>query len=181
VPALEVLVHEEPHAGTRYFLVLVSPPAAADALSTVDREITLLVDHSGSMAGPSGRPAAGRSAASWPACGRSTRSTWACSSPPATGWRPGRYLAPRRTASGRSASCRRTWRAAAPDWGPALEQALHRPRSLGERARHVLLLTDAQVSDEGRLLQLAETEAARPGRRASPPWIARWTPGPRRL
>ena len=52
--------------------------------------------------------------------------------------------------------------------GLALEQALRSDPSPGKRARHVLLVTDAQVSDEGRILQLVEGENERPdGRRIS--------------
>ena len=50
-PKLQVLVHEDLGEGMRYFLALVTPPAA-EPLSVLDREITLLVDCSGSMAGP---------------------------------------------------------------------------------------------------------------------------------
>ena len=168
-PALEVLVHEEAQEGTRYFLALVSPPAAAGALPVIDREITLLVDHSGSMAGPK-----------WQACRWAVRRFLAGLRPTDT-FHLGLFqsscawLAPG-PLSGTDANRERALRfleAHAPDGGtelgPALEQALHRPRSPGERARDVLLLTDAQVSDEARLLQLAETEAARPddGRRLS--------------
>jgi Ca-activated chloride channel family protein len=49
--------------------------------------------------------------------------------------------------------------------GVALEQALGQPRDAEGRARHVLIVTDAQVSDAGRLLDLVEREAARPDRR----------------
>ena len=45
--------------------------------------------------------------------------------------------------------------------GLALEQALRSDPSPGKRARHVLLVTDAQVSDEGRILQLVEGESER--------------------
>ena len=47
----------------------------------------------------------------------------------------------------------------------ALEQALGLERAAGERARHVLIVTDAQVSDAGRILRLAEEEARRADRR----------------
>jgi len=52
--------------------------------------------------------------------------------------------------------------------GVALEQALHLPPTPGSRARHLLVVTDAEVSDGGRILQLASEEAKRPqGRRIS--------------
>src|SRR5262249_34639730 len=49
--------------------------------------------------------------------------------------------------------------------GVALEQALDRSRTSDTPARHVLILTDAEVSDAGRILRLADSEFARPDRR----------------
>src|SRR5205085_8734219 len=49
--------------------------------------------------------------------------------------------------------------------GVALEQALSLPRSNGQQARHVLIVTDAQVADSGRILRLADEEAGRVDRR----------------
>jgi Ca-activated chloride channel family protein len=49
--------------------------------------------------------------------------------------------------------------------GVALEQALHGHRPAGEFSRQVLIVTDAQVSDEGRLIRLAEEESKRTDRR----------------
>ena len=49
--------------------------------------------------------------------------------------------------------------------GVALEQALDQPRDAADRARHVVIVTDAQVSDAGRILALVEREAQRPDRR----------------
>ena len=46
--------------------------------------------------------------------------------------------------------------------GLALEQALRSEPAPGERTRHVLIVTDAQVSDEGRIMQLVEGQAAAP-------------------
>jgi len=44
------------------------------------------------------------------------------------------------------------------DLGVALEQGLRMRREPGTMARHVLLITDAEVSDEGRILRLADEE-----------------------
>src|SRR5262249_27490827 len=49
--------------------------------------------------------------------------------------------------------------------GVALEQALGLARSTDERARHTLIITDAEVSDAGRILRLAEEESRRDDRR----------------
>src|SRR5262249_25628725 len=45
--------------------------------------------------------------------------------------------------------------------GQALEQALRSELTPGQRARHVLLVTDAQASDEARITQLVEQETER--------------------
>src|SRR5262249_11189968 len=42
--------------------------------------------------------------------------------------------------------------------GVALEQALGQKRERGDLARHVLIITDAQVTDAGRILRLADQE-----------------------
>jgi Ca-activated chloride channel family protein len=49
--------------------------------------------------------------------------------------------------------------------GVALEQSLGLPRAEGTASRHVLVITDAEVSDAGRVLRLADIEAARADRR----------------
>src|SRR3954452_12491857 len=49
--------------------------------------------------------------------------------------------------------------------GVALEQALGQKRDSDLRARHVVIVTDAQVSDSGRILALVEREAGRTDRR----------------
>jgi Ca-activated chloride channel family protein len=49
--------------------------------------------------------------------------------------------------------------------GVALEQGLSLPRMKDTPARHVLVVTDAQVSDAGRILRLADSEAKQKERR----------------
>jgi Ca-activated chloride channel family protein len=49
--------------------------------------------------------------------------------------------------------------------GVALEQALGIERALGEHARHILIITDAQVTDAGRILRLADQESKQKDRR----------------
>jgi Ca-activated chloride channel family protein len=49
--------------------------------------------------------------------------------------------------------------------GVALEQALSLTRSAGDHARNVLIITDAEVSDAGRILRLADEESRRDDRR----------------
>ena len=163
-PTLSLLAHHE--AEWLYFLALVAPPARHEPGSGVPREAVLLVDHSGSMNG----------------------AKWA-----ATDWAVNRFLmgltehdyfdlglfhntckwyapAPHRaTEEERQRACRyldENRDSGGTNLGVALEQALRLPRPKGgERGRHVLVVTDAQVSDAGRIFRLADGEARHPQRR----------------
>jgi len=163
-PVLRVLLHDDVTMGWQYFLGLISPPAGA-AASTVPREVILLVDRSGSMAGPKWE------AADWAvkrflkglreqdsfALGLFHSTTrWFSQAPvPATAQaveKAIQFLDEHLESGGT-------------ELGVALEQALGLPRAPGERSRHLVIITDAQVSDEGRILHLAELEAQQTGRR----------------
>ena len=164
-PALHVLVHDDAAAGHAYFLALVAPPAARDTGQGVPREVVLLVDHSGSMEGPKWQAAdwaverfladlTGRDAFALGLFHDTTH--WLARAPrPAEERAVGEavaFLEAHRDSGGT-------------ELGVALEQALGLERAAGERARHVLIVTDAQVSDEGRILRLAEAESRRADRR----------------
>jgi Ca-activated chloride channel family protein len=164
-PHFQVLLHDDAEDGHTYFLALISPPSGGNANSTVAREVILLVDHSGSMDGPKW------DAADWAverflsemkeeeffALGLFHSSThWfskdarrADQEAVATAIR---FLRENRDSGGT-------------ELGVALEQALAIPRKEGGRARHVLIITDAEVSDAGRILRLATGEAERSDRR----------------
>lgn len=163
-PTLSALTHRD--AGWLYFLALVAPPASHAPGSGIPREAILLVDHSGSMSG------AKWEATDW-AVNRflidltehdylnlglfHTTCTWYAPAPHRAtaeeGARAQQFLDEHRDSGGTNL-------------GVALEQALRLPRPNDrERARHVLILTDAQVSDTGRILRLADEEARRPQRR----------------
>jgi Ca-activated chloride channel family protein len=164
-PALELVTHEDLAEGMRYFLALVTPPETTLDWPGIDREVLLLVDRSGSMEGPK-----------WEACRWAVRrflagltpgdrfnlglfesqSTWLDTSTlPGTDANRQRALSflERHTPTGGT------------ELGPALEQALRSEAAPGTRARHVLLVTDAQVSDEARILQLVEAQDERAERR----------------
>ncbi len=162
-PALEALAHRDPASGQAYFLAQVAPPAALQ--DTLPREIVLLVDHSGSMEG-----------SKWQATDLAVKdflsrlserdrfalglfhntTTWFSSQLQeariGAGVAAVRFLEEHRDSGGT-------------ELGVALEQALDLPRTSGSYARHLLIITDAQVSDEGRILRLAEEEARRDDRR----------------
>ena len=167
-PALDLIAHEDLDEGMRYFLALVTPPELAGEMPGVDREVLLLVDRSGSMDGPKWeacrwavrRFVAGLSAADRFNLGLfESRCRWlepgAVSATDANRQRALAFL----DANGPTGGT---------ELGPALEQALRSEPAPGKRTRHVLLVTDAQVSDEARILQLVEGEAERAdGRRVS--------------
>lgn len=163
-PALHVYTHED--AEYCYYLALVAPPATHQPGTGAAREIILLVDHSGSMSG-----------AKWEASDWTvnsflstlterdcfdlglfhTTTKWFRKRPvPATATNlraASKYLDENRDSGGTNL-------------GVALEQALNLARTDDENlARHILIVTDAQVSDDARLFRLADTEAAREHRR----------------
>lgn len=164
-PSLQVLVHDDREDKHVYFLALVAPPRAVNPAATIAREVVLLVDHSGSMGGPK-----------WEA------SDWAVKSflgglterdrlglglfHNDTKWFD--KATPRATPEtvGRAIDfLLRNKDSGGTNLGVALEQALDLKRASGEYARHLLVVTDAQVSDAGRILRLADDEAKRADRR----------------
>ncbi|HZS03025.1 MAG TPA: VIT domain-containing protein [Chloroflexota bacterium] len=164
-PTLDAWLHAPATAGDVYFLAPVTPPADGGVAPRVPREVILLVDHSGSMSGPKWQAAdwavtrflGSLSAEDSFALGVfHNTATWFASRPvaatPDAVARAGEFLAGQTDSGGT-------------ELGVVLEQALALPRAAGERARHVLVLTDAEVSDAGRILRLADGEAALPDRR----------------
>ncbi|HEY1191799.1 MAG TPA: VIT and VWA domain-containing protein [Gemmata sp.] len=161
---LRVWTQADPETDKAYFLALCAPPKFADA-KKVSREVVLLVDHSGSMGG------AKWEAADWAVerflAGLSEHDSFAlglfhsttkwfgertCKATPENVRAAIAFLKQNRDQGGT-------------ELGVALEQALGRSRSADTPARHVLLLTDAEVSDAGRILRLADLESEKPSRR----------------
>jgi Ca-activated chloride channel family protein len=164
-PALRVLAHDDADSGWAYFLALVAPPATHQPGSGVPREVILLVDHSGSMSGPKWE------AADWAVeqflldltegddfalCLFHSSTLWFSEEPRRADSKvvdeAVRFLLEHKDSGGT-------------ELGVALEQALHLKRSADDRARHVVIVTDAQVTDAGRILRLADEEAERDHRR----------------
>ncbi|MBN2003814.1 MAG: VWA domain-containing protein [Anaerolineae bacterium] len=161
-PALSVMLHEDQIAGQVYFMALVAPPSEHKPGSGVPREIVLLVDHSGSMSG------AKWAASDWTvnsffsrlvahdtfALGLFHNTTKWFKSEPAS--------ATEANLSAAAAFLDRNRDSGGTELGVALEQALKLKRGKHQAsARHVLLVTDAEVSDESRLFRLADQEASR--------------------
>jgi Ca-activated chloride channel homolog len=164
-PAFHVWLHDDGATGQASFLALVAPPAVPDPGLSTAREVIMLVDHSGSMEG-----------AKWEATDWAVRrflsdlterdtfnlglfhntTRWFSKVPrradPPAVEEAIRFLEEHRDSGGT-------------ELGVALEQALHQQRAPDADARHVLVLTDAEVTDAGRVLRLADEEAARDERR----------------
>ena len=163
-PALRVWTHADAAAGKAYFLALCEPPRWTDAKKAA-REVVLLVDHSGSMEGAKWEGAdwaverflAGLGANDSFALGLFHDTTrWYAERPrkatPDAVKEAVGFLKKHRDTGGTQL-------------GVALEQALDRARAADTPSRHVLILTDAEVSDAGRVLRLADAESAKADRR----------------
>ena len=171
--ALHVLVEADVATTRDYFLALVVPPdspealpgAGAEALPTVPREVILLVDHSGSMEG------AKWAAANWAVkrflSGLSSVDSFALGVfHNTTRWFSDRAQRAEKGVVQEAVKFLESARdSGGTELGVALEQALNLDRSPGGPTRHVLVVTDAQVTDQGRILRLADEEGTRPDRR----------------
>ncbi len=155
------VLREDDATGQAYFLARVAPPAEPGAAQAMPRDVVLLVDHSGSMEG-----------AKWAAADWATQAFLRGLGPDdtfalglfenATYWfneAPVQATPANVEAAIAYLHAEHPW--GGTELGVALEQAFGLPGAAGARARHVLVLTDAEVTDEGRLLRLAEREAAR--------------------
>lgn len=164
-PSLHVILHEDKAADQLYFLALVAPPARHDYGRGVPREVILLVDHSGSMNG------AKWEAADWTverflsdlseqdafALGLfHTRTKW---------WKKTLKHAKESAINEAVDYLKRHRDSGGTNLGVALEQALNLERVENIPARHLLVVTDAQVTDAGRVLRLADKEAKRKEKR----------------
>lgn len=148
--------------GETYFLGIATPPQQEDSSQPHPREVGLLVDHSGSMQGAKWK------AADWGVVqfleSLSERDRFGLGSFEShTHWFDHRTLD---RASAKRVQRAKQWvqsndQSGGTQLGRALEEALDMERARGEWARHVLILTDAQVSDTGRLLRLVEQEQNR--------------------
>jgi Ca-activated chloride channel family protein len=164
-PLLTVFTYADQQASWDYFVAQLAPPTLRPATPGPPREVILLVDHSGSMTGPK----------------------WA-----ATDWAVERFLtnlqpydsfalgffhstthwlqhklqvATPEQVKQANAWLKRQRESGGTELGVALEQALQIERAPGQRARHLLILTDAEVTDAARILRLAESEAGQEDRR----------------
>ncbi len=170
-PAFQVWLHDDPDSAQTYFLAMVAPPSSRSGRSgpvsgaQTPREAILLVDHSGSMEG------AKWAAADWAVksflYGMSERDQFALGLfHTTTRW----FDRKPRQADGRTIEdairfLETNKDSGGTELGVALEQALALERTKDERARHTLVITDAEVTDEGRILRLVSEESRGPDRR----------------
>ncbi|MCS6803019.1 MAG: VIT and VWA domain-containing protein [Chloroflexota bacterium] len=159
---------EQPAGGRRYLLALATVPGGVAGAVERAREVILLVDHSGSMEGPKW------AAADWAVERFLTQLSEEPGERPTfalgvfhstTRW----FASVPQPATAENVRAAVAFLKAARDGGGtelgvALEQALRLPRSSG-RAGHVIVVTDAEVTDAARILRLADEEAQRPDRR----------------
>lgn len=164
--ALQLFRYDDMAGGYTYFLAQTRLLELHADAPGHRREIVLLVDHSGSMSG------AKWEAADW-AVARFLRSLRAEDTFALavfhnhTTWFAGGAL---HQAEDPVVANAIEWLKARKDsggteLGVALEQALAVPRTNGAASRHVLILTDSEVTDAGRILRLAGKEAASAERR----------------
>ena len=164
-PTLTTWVHTDPAHDAAYFLALAVPPVRAAKAPGLPREVVLLIDHSGSMEGPKWE------AADWAVerflAGLNERDTFALGVfHNHTSWyaKEPRHATPREVKAAVQFLHAHTDNGGT-ELGTALDQALDLPRTVGDVSRHVLVVTDAEVTDVGPILQMVDAECEHPERR----------------
>jgi Ca-activated chloride channel family protein len=164
-PFFNVFLHDDARTGQVYFLAMLAPPAVRRTGAGIPREVILLVDHSGSMQG------AKWEAADWAVkqflSGLSGADHFSLA---LFHDKPTWFAKPLKPAEAKTVAkavqfLEKHKDSGGTELGVALEQALDKPRGKAEAARHILLITDAEVTDAGRILRLADEEAKQPERR----------------
>ena len=169
-PRLQVWPDEDTAGDRTYFLALVAPPALKAAMPRIGREVILLVDHSGSMSGPK-----------WDAADWAVKRFLSDLTPDDsfalglfhndTRWFAKEVQPATQQAVAAAISFLEGNRdSGGTELGVALEQALHlapvgQASDAARQSRHVLIVTDAEVTDAGRILRLADKEAGQKQRR----------------
>jgi Ca-activated chloride channel family protein len=164
-PVLSALSADDPAAGHRYVLTLISP-GKAPAPAVIPRELILVVDQSGSMGGGKWEAAKKSMFALLDTlnereniniCNFSDKPVWCI--------RNGQVVASPENVQAAKAFVNRTSLFGGTELGVALEQATAQPNLPGTFSRHIIVITDGQVTDEARLFRLAERERGNPDAR----------------
>ncbi len=160
---LQIIRHADPKDGS-FFLATLTPPAG-ESSAPQPREVILLIDHSGSMQGAKWESSdwavksflAGLTERDRVAVGIFHNVTkWFSRTP---------IQATKENIAKLTEFVLKSKDDGGTELGVALEQAVAIPAEKGPYARNILIITDAQVSDEGRILRLAEEEFERTTRR----------------
>lgn len=155
---------DDPTSGHRYLLALINPPKTATK-NMVPREMVLVIDQSGSMSGEKWKAAQSslfalldtlKEGEYFNICIFSDSPAWSGKPVLAT---PGTIRAAKEFVT-------RTSLFSGTELGVALEQAIRQPKQAGLFSRHIVVITDGQVTDEARILKLSgmEKDTAQPRR-----------------
>ncbi len=144
------------------FLALVSPPKACG--EGLPREWTIMVDGSVSMNGPK-RQAADRAAERLLALLSPRDRFNLCLFHSKAAWFVDRPLRATADNVARAMSFLQGGKPGGLGFETALEQALGQRVTYGDISRHVIIITDAQVSNDGRILGMLQRESLKPARR----------------
>lgn len=144
------------------FLALVTPPK--EEAEAKPREVIVIVDHSGSMGGPKW------DAADWAVekllSSLTTKDRFnLCLFHTTTKWFADEPVRATGIAIRRAVEFLHDPESGGTELGVALEQALSQESAKGDLSRQVLIITDAEVTDQGRILELVRREAAKRKRR----------------
>lgn len=164
-PSLSVYTHDE--SEYTYFMALANPPAVKDAGNKLPRETIILIDQSGSMDGTK-LPAATYAA-------KHFLSTMSESDTFALGFFESKvhwmHQEPVHATTDNLANAEKALNQlrslGGTEFVPALQQSIEKMRQPGNVARHILIITDAQIgaTETEKCIALAETEFKRPDRR----------------
>ncbi|MCX6701261.1 MAG: VIT and VWA domain-containing protein, partial [Methanomicrobiales archaeon] len=155
VPSCQVFTDGEPEL---HFLALITPPEQSPV--RLPRDVIILVDHSGSMNG------AKHEAADWAVKqfikGLSENDTFnLCLFESISYWLSEEPKQATNIFKEHAILFLDDKRSGGTELGVALEQALSQPRRKGAVARHVIIITDGEVTDTGRILQLVDRESGK--------------------
>ena len=147
---------DDPTSGHRYLLSLINPPKTATK-NTVPREMILVIDQSGSMSGGKWEAAKSSLFALLDTLKEGEYfNVCIFSSTPAWSGKP--VLANPASIRAAKEFVNSTSLFGGTELGVALEQAILQPKQQGMFSRHIVVITDGQVTDETRILKLAGME-----------------------
>ncbi len=144
------------------FLALVSPPKSYG--EGLPREWTIMIDRSPSMEGTR-RQAADQAAERLLKCLLPRDRFNLCLFNSTASWPADRPLRATADNVARAARLLQDGEPGGPGLEAALERALGQRQTYGDISRHVVIITDAQVSNDGRILEMLRRESLKPNRR----------------